>query len=811
MLQRYLDSLTAKGGNYILNLSEFIFGGVIGKGGFGEVRKAVQISTQRYCASKQIFSSRIEGSKFKRYISEVETMLKCDNMFLVPLVGFTVEPPYTIITEYMPGGTLDKALKPNTKKEPLSPTQLTMIAIGIANGMMSLHQNNIIHRDLKSSNILLNANQLPAIIDFGISRVESSESGQTVGIGTPQYMAPELISSSTYDRKVDVYSFAMILYEMIELVKPFNDLSITDIFQKVVELGERPPFTEKTPKNLKKLIIQCWDQDPSKRPTFSQIFDEFASGKVFFPGTDAKKISKFLETIKADAQIRSEQRRMEEGNNDLTKLLVNFIEETSNTPVLTKEEENSGSDPPSAVLSDFSSPKFNRYITFYSETIEPSQFHKFYSPLSKNFARKNLPATAISTIAKAVNLLMKRNPNFAKLLLDANYFNDVPFDEKSVDDVITSFTILFAEFPELVNNSISKKVTELCLMRPEKMIVIISFFLKCEKRGDVNCIIKVLINIADFMINNSNAYLYISLLMNIATTTSEVSKNDADKIKKIFMNMMASPLPRTRATAYVAVSKLFDECPVDTKQVIADISNEIAKDAALTLIVRVAPNPPSSELYKALLGCIEVNPRPWIYFLRIAETKSGAFFLANNTEWTKVSEKLPTEVCRLFLVILGDKNGREVLMESACVLPVLESIMGMPGDDALDAVSIIIPMWAKNKQQVQKLSECGILNSFFSAALSGSFRAKRCALSVADSVGKMCFTNELVLVSRSLVSALQERELASIAIQATSTLSKYSQCNSQFAKEDLIEFFRNLLKYPAYESPAKYFLSNMEK
>ena len=102
MIQKYLDRLASEGSNKVVNLSEFIFGGVIGKGGFGEVRKAVQISTQRYCASKQIFQSRIEGSQFKRYISEVNTMLKCENLFMVPLVGFTIEPPYTIITEYMP-------------------------------------------------------------------------------------------------------------------------------------------------------------------------------------------------------------------------------------------------------------------------------------------------------------------------------------------------------------------------------------------------------------------------------------------------------------------------------------------------------------------------------------------------------------------------------------------------------------------------------------------------------------------------------------------------------------------------------------
>ncbi|EAY10706.1 TKL family protein kinase [Trichomonas vaginalis G3] len=814
MIERSLNSLTEKGSGFVVHLSEFIFGGVIGKGGFGEVRKAVQISTQRYCASKQIFSSRIEGQKFKRYVSEIETMLKCDNMFLIPLVGFTIEPPYTIITEYMPGGTLDKALRPASKKDPLSPTQLTMIAMGIANGMMELHANNIIHRDLKTANVLLNANKLPAIIDFGISRTESANHQQTAGIGTPQYMAPELISSTKYDKKVDVYSFAMILYEMSELTKPFNELSITEIFQRVVDRGDRPDFSDRTPENLRKLIRNCWDQEPSNRPTFEAIYQEFCSGRVAFPGTDPKKISKFVEHIKIESQQRGEKQRIEAGSNELTHLLINFMEETSQTPVLSKGEKNQiSSDPPSTVLSNFQSPLFERYLTYYSETIESAQFFDFYTPLSKNFSKKNLTPEKISSIAKSCNLLMKRNSNFAKLFLDAKYFEDIPLKEGSVDDVISSFTILMTEYPDIVNNTITAKVTELCKLRPEKMIVIISFFLKCEKKGDIFFIIHVLINISEFMFTNNCGYLYLSLLMNVATSNLDVSQKDAEKIKKILLKMMESPIPRTRACAYVAISKLLEDIQIEyNKLFLDDLNNEITRDACLALIARLTPNPPPTDLYNNLLNCLEYSPRSWIYFLRIAETKMGSSFLAKRTEWSKFVEKLPTEVCRLFLVLLSQENARETILEqNDCVLSILSHVLDVPGDDAFDAISIIIPVWTKNKQKVTQISNLKILHRFFGAALSGSFRAKRCALAVAEAVGKLCFTEELVTVAKSIESALQERELAGIAIQVTSTLSQYSQCKALFHNEELIKFFKNLLSYPAYEHYAKIFLSNMEK
>ena len=812
MLQKYLEKLTAKGGNKVVNLSEFIFGGVIGKGGFGEVRKAVQISTQRYCASKQIFQSRIEGTRFKRYISEVETMLKCDNLFMVPLVGFTIEPPYTIITEYMPGGSLDKYTREKPKNgHHLTPNQQGIIAIGIANGMMNIHKQNIIHRDLKTANILLDSNLWPKICDFGISRFESNDHNLTGCIGTPQYMAPELVSSTKYDKKVDVYSYGLILYEMCELVKPFGDMTINEIFLHVVERGERLKFS-RTDKSIRELITKCWAQDPNERPSFEEIYNNFATGKLVWPGSDQKRISKFIEAINIDVAQREEQHNIE-GNAELTQMLVSFMEDTSKAPAISRDGMKSQNVPIASVLGNYNSPLFEGHLTYYSETIDESMFNDFYRPISSHL-RSSTPPSVLNLIIRTLNMLMKRKGTFVKLLLDEGYFQQVPLDNECLDEIVSSFTILMAEHPKLVNKSLTRRIADLTYLKTEKMLVIISFFLRCENGEGVLPILDVLISLGEKMMDNNFGYLYIALLVNIAENSRVgITREQVEMVKNVFLRLMNSKVPKTRATVYIAMSKLFADVNVETKQIIEDISNEITREAALTLVAKFPVVKPSKHLYAALIKYAAKSSKPWIMFLRIADTRQGANYLINHTEWSDYINTRADDACKLFLVLLMNQEVRSQVLELPFVPQILKAMQSIPGDDSLDAISIIIAFWATSSKRVAMISapESTVLDDFFSAAMSGSFKAKISALSVADTIGRICYVQELLVVAKGLVEALQVRELSAKAIQATSTLSMYHQCAQMLNNEGLVLFFKDLVKIPGYEPAARFFLKNIKK
>ena len=145
------------------------------------------------------------------------------------------------------------------------------IILEIAQGMEYIHDWEIIHRDLKSANVLLNDNFDCFLTDFGLSR--ATDQRMTLNLGTVFWMAPEVFSGDgTYTKSVDVFSFGVLLWEIVTRETPYNDLPSWSVPDKVIA-GERLTIPSSCPIELKNLIESCWHQNPSRRPTFSQIVE----------------------------------------------------------------------------------------------------------------------------------------------------------------------------------------------------------------------------------------------------------------------------------------------------------------------------------------------------------------------------------------------------------------------------------------------------------------------------------------------------------------------------------------------------------
>lgn len=133
-------------------------------------------------------------------------------------------PVFCIITEYYPGGSLRKYLH---QQEPYSlPLNLVLrLSLDIAHGMQYLHTQGILHRDLKSENLLLDEDMCVKVADFGISCLES-QCGSAKGFtGTYRWMAPEMIKEKHHTKKVDVYSYGIVLWELFTALIPFDDMT----------------------------------------------------------------------------------------------------------------------------------------------------------------------------------------------------------------------------------------------------------------------------------------------------------------------------------------------------------------------------------------------------------------------------------------------------------------------------------------------------------------------------------------------------------------------------------------------------------
>jgi serine/threonine protein kinase len=244
---------------------------------------------------RQFAPSDLVGRKLTLFCREVRCLSRCQHPLVASLIGFSVDPP-TIITQYFTGGTLYYALH----KSPLgfTPTQRTLIALGIASAMSHLHAQGIMHRDLKSPSVLLDDDLLPHICDFAIGRLEDELGPLTIRLGDPPWAAPEISSSAApYGPKVDVYSFAMILFELASDSLPFRGLGAADVIALTHDQHERPPLPARVPAGIKKLIQLCWDPTPGRRVPFAHIVELFTTHRVAFEGTDTAAVDEFAARI----------------------------------------------------------------------------------------------------------------------------------------------------------------------------------------------------------------------------------------------------------------------------------------------------------------------------------------------------------------------------------------------------------------------------------------------------------------------------------------------------------------------------------
>ncbi|XP_054703543.1 LIM domain kinase 1 isoform X1 [Grus americana] len=268
----------------IFRPSDLIHGEVLGKGCFGQAIKVTHRETGEVMVMKELI--RFDEETQRTFLKEVKVMRCLEHPNVLKFIGVLYkEKRLNFITEYIKGGTLRGLIKSMDSHYPWS--QRVSFAKDIAAGMAYLHSMNIIHRDLNSHNCLVRENKSVVVADFGLARLMVDEKNQpehlknlkkpdrkkryTV-VGNPYWMAPEMINGRSYDEKVDIFSFGIVLCEIIGRVSADPDYlpRTTDFGLNVRGFLDRycPPAC---PPSFFPIAVCCCDLDPEKRPSFSKL------------------------------------------------------------------------------------------------------------------------------------------------------------------------------------------------------------------------------------------------------------------------------------------------------------------------------------------------------------------------------------------------------------------------------------------------------------------------------------------------------------------------------------------------------------
>ncbi|KAI9920337.1 hypothetical protein PsorP6_016047 [Peronosclerospora sorghi] len=254
---------------------------LLSRGGFGEVWLGLYMNEN--VAIKRLLSDKKTMQDALAFATEIKTMARLEHPKIVRFIGVSWTNALTIqaVTEFMDCGDL-KSLLDSSRASSLTWANLKcQIAIDVADALVYLHTLNpkLIHRDMKSRNVLIDAQSGAKLSDFGISRNRSFDETMTAGVGTARWIAPEVILGGHYTEFADIYSFGVVLSELDTCKAPFHDATNTNggkmqdvtILQLVSAGKLQPSFTESCPPSIVKLARACLSFDPAQRPSAIHI------------------------------------------------------------------------------------------------------------------------------------------------------------------------------------------------------------------------------------------------------------------------------------------------------------------------------------------------------------------------------------------------------------------------------------------------------------------------------------------------------------------------------------------------------------
>ena len=258
-------------------LGSYIINGLAGNGCSGTVYTATHLPTNKIVAIKEIEKSQ------KNVQQEISIMKMINHPFIVAIFEVLEDAfNYYLVMEFVDGMTLLQYIKEQQTK--IADWVAKHILAQILSALHYLHNKlNVVHRDLKLENIMVDKHMNVRLLDFGLSKINENDQLQT-SCGSMPYIAPELCLGQKYGPSVDIWSFGVIAYALLHKTFPFNDPNVAQFYKKVV--SNEPYYCPYLSQDATRIIKLCLNKDPKERPTARCLIEEnwfksYPNNKIF--------------------------------------------------------------------------------------------------------------------------------------------------------------------------------------------------------------------------------------------------------------------------------------------------------------------------------------------------------------------------------------------------------------------------------------------------------------------------------------------------------------------------------------------------
>jgi hypothetical protein len=698
-----------------------------------------------------------------------------------PLVGFTIRGQLWIVVHYYERGTLTAFLS-STPDSVLTPLFLSRLVWAIATAMSDVHGHKIIHRDLKAANIWIDDELMPRLTDFWNSRPFIAHTPMTARIGTINIMAPEVMEGHVYDEAADVFSFGVLVYFICERTQPFGSFSDGQIEEAYTKTGERPEFTDRTPKAIRQVIARCWQKDPAARPSFFVIAASIARGRVRFPGA-----SKHALIADIRALSESEQAPLSRGGSADAEL---------------------------ALLDNPDGPQFEEALENCADTLSPIRFESFFAVVVHHFDHPNYPL--IRRLMDAMRRMTLRGPEFIDAVCRSEFYElPVLRDGALLDQIMPFIAQLVFKRPSQIRPFMKPIMKALVLSNTHPMVKLLWQFV-----GNFNEIERPLPVIDIYLesgldiLKDADATIdFLRILYHLIVKIRPFKEARFPVVCKLLCQYLTSASGDVLIQTWRTLVHVHDgEFALPAETVAAQIHQPQLVNLIISVYLRMPRFAPHRGVIEAWLSEASDCPRILNILLRLAaqQFEVGAIFLS-NTRWISRGIGGPFDTLRLVFVLFRYPQLRQAIGTSADLPVLLVQVAALRTELAVVCVSRVFRL-VPFVPLLLALDKVGFVEAFVALGFELDTRQSIDAIFFfIDAAGRIGFSLAYIdLCPRLWEIIANGQEGVASALQLMALMSKHPPCVPVLRNQIIIEYFKKVADLEAYRSLAHMFLRNVE-
>ena len=749
-----------------------------------------QKSTGRACLIKKLGMERLSSEEAELFLAEARALSRSSNPFLLHFIGFTRSAPYCLVSEFKEESDLFQSVQNGI----LNGTYMTATALGIACGLQKLNEVGLVVPDLSTRNIIITQQKLPRLCYFNCSPK------------LPKWKAPEVLMGGEHSFESDVFGYGMILYEMLTKKDAFGGWTREAVTRTLCTERKRPAIPKDAPPNLALLIKRCLQEDVQKRPTFEEIYDEFASGNVYFAGCQHRTIQHLCQKLSERTQTRGNAKA-----NTFSPLRYNTPTDSlrgnrAKTMILARADEWGNEQPGSfdddglAVFRDPDTEDFLVALETVDQDLSDEQLFPFFQLMGRVFTESSYDVAM--AVLLAMERLMTRSAAI-KAIVRANTVRFLPYDDpKLLDASLNVLHPIFEAAPEVFQVDFAPVLSLILNKKLEKGLILISLFAKAFNRiKDPWGVLDLLIKFELVFLKSDIGDEYLSVLFFLCFNFSNFKHSRISACRKIFVHFLNSSDKDAVQMAYKAICTLYDDLyEIPLERVEQDLGDSDLAFPAISVLLRMRKVAPHKELVQRLLKLAEVSEEATLLLLKILkDSADAAKIMLQKTDWLAKELPTPAETLRLVLAMMKFKNVRSYLSSVPQIPAFLAMLVNSQDKVCLVCLGSVCKRLDFTQESIQALLRLHFFENLFNDVdTMHDDIITQLSMNVVTQFARIGYTKEYLQLGdrlRDYVNSNDER-IARSALAALCALANHAPCAHLFKDMHLDEDVWNIFTNP---------------